>query len=106
MVLLGKVAMKNTLVTVIFALFLVYFDTEALARSLKSALRSELFGGSNPFFLTVPNPAFTPTAGLPQQLLVLTADTSPTRLGKPISAPPTFGDPLLAIGNFGGGLGN
>jgi len=98
--------MKKTLTGMGCMLFLICSYGSASARSLKSALRNELFGGSNPFFLTVRNPAFTPTSGLPPWLLLLAADSSPTRLGKRLSITPTFGDPLLALGNFGGGLGN
>jgi hypothetical protein len=98
--------MKKTLTSIGCVFFLICSCGSASARSLKRALRNELFGGSNPFFLTVQNPAFPSTSGLPPQLLLLAADSSPTRLGKPLSVAPTFGNPLLAIGNFGGGLGN
>jgi hypothetical protein len=99
--------MKKTLSGIGIALSLTLVSVPASARSLKNTLRNELFGGPNPFFLTVPNPAFNPAnPDLPPWLLLLAADSSPTRLGKPISVAPTFGNPLLAIGNFGGGLGN
>lgn len=98
--------MKKTLTGMGCVLFLICSYGPASARSLKSALRNELFGGSNPFFLTIRNPAPTSTPGLPPQLLLLAADPASTRLGKPLSLAPTFGNPLLAIGNFGGGLGN
>src|SRR5215212_642493 len=77
--------MKKTMLTIGVVLGAVLFAIPVFAESLKSALGNTLFAGSpdKSIFLTVANPA-ADQPGLPDSLVLLSADRNSKVFGKPI----------------------
>lgn len=76
--------MKKTLLIMGVVLGAVLLAVPAFARNLRSSLEKTLFGGSQPTFLTVRNPAFLPGSDLPASLVLLSADRNARSFGNPI----------------------
>ena len=76
--------MKRLLVTMGVVFGAVLLAVPAFARSLKSSLETTLFGGSQPIFLTVRNPAAGQSADFPDTLVLLSADRNSKIFGRPI----------------------
>ena len=76
--------MKKTWLTMGVVLGAILLAAPAFARSLKSSLENTLFGGSQPIFLTVRNPAFGQESDFPESLVLLSADRNARIFGQPI----------------------
>lgn len=76
--------MKKTTLIMGVVLGAVLLAAPAFARNLRTSLEKSLFGGSQPTFLTVRNPAAAQDSTLPPFLVLLSADQNSRVFGQPI----------------------